>query len=185
MELVRREDFRAALGGWQVFHLSGDKDVAELTRDYAAAKVPARVLPFCDAMGLAWGSATLAISRAGAGSVGEAWANAVPTLFFPYPYHRDQHQKLNALPLTHSGAGAGAENVQSPESRVQSRGANPGAVLLEDLIDPAANAAQTGPVLMDLIADAGKRQKMAAQLRATRPADGASAVADWLAGVVG
>jgi len=163
MELARQEVFRAALGGWQVLHLSGDKDVADLQRAYAAAKVPAKVLPFCDAMGLAWGSATLTLSRAGAGSVGEAWANAVPTLFFPYPYHRDQHQKFNALPLVEAGTG----------------------LLMQDLIDPAANAAQTGPVLLDLIANAGKREKMAAQLRATRPADGASAVAEWLETVIG
>ncbi|MEX0775871.1 MAG: UDP-N-acetylglucosamine--N-acetylmuramyl-(pentapeptide) pyrophosphoryl-undecaprenol N-acetylglucosamine transferase [Phycisphaeraceae bacterium] len=163
IELVGQTQVRKALRAreeWQVLHLTGDKgEEAEAARKaYEKAGVPARVLPFCDTMGQAWCSASIAISRAGAGSVAEAWVNAVPTIFFPYPYHKDLHQKHNAEPLTQAGA----------------------AVLMLDQIDPATNARQLGPRLLSLMSNSTQRYQMAENLRNTRPPDGAAIVADWL-----
>ncbi len=160
VELAGQSQTRKVLAGWQMLHLSGDKDREDLIAAYQAAGIPAKVLPFCDTMGLAWASATLAISRAGANSVAEVWANAVPTIFYPYPYHRDQHQKLNAEPLTRTGM----------------------AILMLDEIDPTVNARKLGPRLTALITNASQRYQMAEQMRATRPADGAAAVAGWVKG---
>jgi UDP-N-acetylglucosamine--N-acetylmuramyl-(pentapeptide) pyrophosphoryl-undecaprenol N-acetylglucosamine transferase len=109
-------------------------------------------------MGLAWASASIAVSRAGAGSVAEAAANAVPTIFFPYPYHKDRHQKFNALPLTAPGA----------------------ALLMTDLIDPPSNARQLAPRLIHLMANTTRRYQMADLLRKLQPPDGAAAIANWI-----
>ncbi len=77
---------------WQIYHLSGPDREVPVRRAYEAAGIDGLVEPFQSRMGLAWGAAELAISRAGASSVAEAAANHVPTLFLPYPYHRDDHQ---------------------------------------------------------------------------------------------
>ena len=68
---------------WQVLHQTGTDDNAPLEQAYAAAGVRAIVRPFVGEMGLWWCAADLAIARAGAGLVAEAWANSVPTLFMP------------------------------------------------------------------------------------------------------
>jgi UDP-N-acetylglucosamine--N-acetylmuramyl-(pentapeptide) pyrophosphoryl-undecaprenol N-acetylglucosamine transferase len=88
---------------WQVCHLSGQGADESMRAAYKRAKVRAVVQPFLNEMGLAWGAADLAISRAGASSVAEAAHNAVPTVFLPYPYHEDMHQKHNAQPLVDLG----------------------------------------------------------------------------------
>lgn len=144
--------------GWQVVHQTGPGDDERVRAAYAAAGVPALVRPFFDGMGLAWGAADLAVSRAGAGSVAEAWANGVPTLFMPYPYHKDQHQRFNAAPLVEAGA----------------------AVIEEDKIDPAANIAGAQSALADLLADSERRNAMRRALQALGPADGAERIADIL-----
>jgi UDP-N-acetylglucosamine--N-acetylmuramyl-(pentapeptide) pyrophosphoryl-undecaprenol N-acetylglucosamine transferase len=95
------------------------------------------------------------VSRAGAGSVAEAWANRVPTVFMPYPYHKDQHQKQNAAVIV--GAGA--------------------AVLCEDRIEAGANVREAGAVLLSLMRDAARRAGMRSALDKLGPADGAKRVA--------
>lgn len=150
--LARRPDL---LQGWQVFHQCGDKGEQALKDAYAQAGVPAVVTPFHRGMGEVWGAADLAISRAGAGSVAEAWASATPTLFLPYPYHRDQHQKHNAEPLAKVG----------------------GAAILDDRIDPPTNAAALEHELNRLLRDAPALAGMRASLRSLGPADGADRVA--------
>ena len=151
---------RDLLTRWQVLHVAGRGEgvVESLERIYAEAAVPARVLSFCSQMGPAWGAATLAISRAGAGSVAEAWANTVPTIFLPYPFHSDQHQKLNAEPLVRAG----------------------GALILEDRIEPSRNAQAAAAMLAPLLDGAAKRDTMRQTLGDSRPQDGAAAVARWL-----
>ncbi len=154
-----------AAGQWQVIHQVGPartgpaKDnrdpAAELAAAYKAASVPAHVAPFIDAMGAAWGAADCAVSRAGAGSVAEAWANAVPTLFLPYPFHRDQHQKKNAAPLVDAGA----------------------ALMCADLIDPARNIEDAGEVLRGMVADPAVRERLVGNLGKLGEARGAEAMA--------
>jgi UDP-N-acetylglucosamine--N-acetylmuramyl-(pentapeptide) pyrophosphoryl-undecaprenol N-acetylglucosamine transferase len=150
------------LAGWQVIHQTGKSDTEECCAAYAAAGVPALVRPFYDEMGACWGSAEVAISRAGAGSVAEVWAAGVPTLFLPYPYHRDQHQRFNAAPLERAG----------------------GAQICTDLIDPARNLETLGPALADLLRNPARRQSLRMGLASLGPAEGAARCAAEITGLL-
>ncbi len=149
----------SALTDWQVLHQCGAADQADLEETYETHGVQARVVPYCDDMASAWGGAELAVSRSGAGSVGEIWANRTPTLCLPYPYHHDDHQRANALPLECAG----------------------GVVIEEDLVDPERNLERAGSVLRELLAAPEERDRMRAALQELGPADGAQVVADLLA----
>lgn len=134
-----------AFRGWQVVHLCGEGEIqGELERAYASAGVPAKVQPFTHEMGLAWGAAELAVSRAGANSVAEVSANAVPTVFLPYPYHKDQHQRRNAAPLVQAG----------------------GAMIVGDHIDARQNVEDAGTVIAELLSNEPKRRAMRESLAA-------------------
>ncbi|MEM8783945.1 MAG: glycosyltransferase [Planctomycetota bacterium] len=158
-EWMTRTGVARKFDGWQVLHYAGPgrDDVGSLRAAYVKAGVAATVEPFGHRMGLAWASADLAITRAGAGTVAEAWSNAVPTLFLPYPYHRDQHQRLNALPLSNAG----------------------GAVLLTDRIEPASNVSEISGPALDLMHNANQRSAMSGVLRDRPMGDGAARIADW------
>jgi UDP-N-acetylglucosamine--N-acetylmuramyl-(pentapeptide) pyrophosphoryl-undecaprenol N-acetylglucosamine transferase len=147
--LLQRE--RGAFGEWQVLHLVGNAERAPIERAYREASVRAKVVPFLHEMGLAWGAADLALSRAGANSVAEAIINGVPTVFAPYPYHHDLHQKWNAKPYHDEGV----------------------AVLCDDLIDAERNHATLGAALVGLMSDHSRRESMRASL-ASRPREDAA-----------
>ncbi|GAB4196240.1 MAG: undecaprenyldiphospho-muramoylpentapeptide beta-N-acetylglucosaminyltransferase [Phycisphaeraceae bacterium] len=159
MELCTRAQHRKALENWQIIHLTGPDDQQAVQQAYDSADVRGLAYAYCNKMGAVWSAATIAISRAGAGSVAEAWANAVPTIFMPYPYHKDQHQKLNAQPLVRAGA----------------------AILHEDLIDPIENVNRIAGPLKALLGNPERLDRMRLILRSTCPPNGAQAVADWLA----
>ncbi len=163
LALCRNERARAVMRQWQIVHLAGLKQRDELEAAYEQAGLQARVYAFLDRMGLAWTAASLAISRAGAGSVAEAWANCVPTIFLPYPYHKDEHQRHNAAPMVATG----------------------GAMLLPDHVEPAANVEQILDPLLELMADKPRRHIMSAALAAHDPGDGAAAVAQWAVDALG
>lgn len=158
MELIGRDEFRAAVmgRGWQVLHIAGEDRAEPVKQAYKQAGIDAVVMAFCNTMGLAWGAADVCLSRAGASSVGEVAANAVPTIFLPYPYHKDQHQKLNAQPLVEAG----------------------GSLMYDDLIEPKPNGDQLEPVLLALMNDASRRNAMRAKLHQLAGQDGASILAD-------
>lgn len=163
MELCTRAQHRKALENWQIIHLTGPDDEQAVQKAYDDAGVRGMAHSFCHKMGAVWSAATVAIGRAGAGSVAEAWANAVPTIFMPYPYHKDQHQRLNAEPLVSSGA----------------------ALLQRDLVDPIENVNQIAGPLKALLANEHRLEKMRQIMRDTCPPDGASVVADWLTTMTG
>ncbi|MCB9838025.1 MAG: glycosyltransferase [Phycisphaeraceae bacterium] len=148
-----------AFQGWSILHQAGppagdgaDPDVAGAYED---AGIDARVVETIDNMGDAWGACDLAVSRSGAGSVAEIWANTTPALLLPFPHHRDQHQRRNAEPLVACG----------------------GARLVEDLVDPDRNFDSAGGALIDLMGDMDRREAMRLALRTLGPADGAEVVA--------
>ena len=138
---------------WQVIHQTGREDAAadELRAAYERAGIRAHLAAYLDPMGPAWGAASLAIGRAGAGTVAEAWANRVPTLFLPYPFHRDGHQRVNAQPLVACG----------------------GAVVDTDRIEARETLKHAGEVLSRLVRDEKERESMRRALGSLGPADGA------------
>jgi UDP-N-acetylglucosamine--N-acetylmuramyl-(pentapeptide) pyrophosphoryl-undecaprenol N-acetylglucosamine transferase len=151
---------RAALsaGNWQILHQTG-KDAEQAVRGaYLAASVDAIAQAFSEQMGDWWGAADIAVARSGAGNVAEVWASRTPTLFLPYPFHKDDHQKHNARALVESG----------------------GAVLCTDHISPESNLRSHADTLSRLISDASKREAMRTSLATLGPADGAERVAKAL-----
>jgi UDP-N-acetylglucosamine:LPS N-acetylglucosamine transferase len=146
---------------WQIVHQTGPGDDESIRAAYQQAGVPALVRPYFDSMGACWGAADLALARAGAGSVAEAQASRTPTVFMPYPYHRDQHQRFNALPLEAAG----------------------GAIIATDHIDESLNASGEGSAGMHVLKLMGERDRLLSMRRALEkigPADGASKIAGLL-----
>lgn len=90
----------------QILHACGDHPTAPLTRAYADAKIHARVVPFIDRMGVAYGLADAVVARAGALTCQEIANAGLPSLLIPYPYATNDHQWHNALRLKEAGAAA-------------------------------------------------------------------------------
>ncbi len=97
-------EFVARHPEWQLLHLTGTADEAETRSAYAAAGVAAKVLAFTHEMPLALAAADVVVSRAGASTLAEITALGKPSILFPYPFHRDQHQRANGLVLADAGA---------------------------------------------------------------------------------
>lgn len=151
-----------ALDNWQVIHQVGvqisDARMAEIARIYADSGVSAWVDRYIADMGAAYAAADLGLGRCGAGSVAEAWAAGLPSVFMPYPYHRDQHQLHNAQVLVDAGA----------------------AVIFADRIDADKNHVAHHGALGDLLADPHRREKMRQAQEKLGPPDGAPRVAQLL-----
>lgn len=88
----------------QVTHQAGEKHLAMLQANYAAAGVKARCLSFIDDMAGAFADADLVICRAGALTVAELAAAGVASVLVPFPYAVDDHQTHNARFLADAGA---------------------------------------------------------------------------------
>jgi UDP-N-acetylglucosamine--N-acetylmuramyl-(pentapeptide) pyrophosphoryl-undecaprenol N-acetylglucosamine transferase len=156
--LATLRQFPDALAVWQVIHQTGQGEDQDAALAYQDAGIRAIVQPFFESMGEAWRASDLAVSRAGAGGVAEAWAYGVPTLFMPNPYHKDRHQRHNAARLEQAGA----------------------ARIVEDKIDAAANAALAGRELAELLTNTKLRHAMKSALARLGPADGAAQIASVL-----
>lgn len=96
----------------QVVHVSGqlDWEVVDSTWRAQAAQLPDRLVcryhlyPYLhEEMGAAMSAADLALSRAGASSLGEYPHFGLPAILVPYPYAW-RYQKVNAMFLVESGA---------------------------------------------------------------------------------
>ena len=145
-----------AFAGHQVLHQAGEGDatIARLEQAYARAGVPAHVVGFLDRMDLAWGASDAAITRAGAGAVGEAWATRTPALFLPYPFHADDHQRVNAQVLVEAS----------------------GALMVDDKVQASETCAAFVPAL-ERLTDRDARIAMRNAIEGLGPADGAARVA--------
>ena len=155
------ESHPAPLAGWSILHQTGPGDLTSLSSAYARAGLPAIVTPFVSGMGRWWGAANLCVGRCGAGIVAEAWASRIPSIFLPYPFHKDQHQRANAEPLARVGA----------------------ACIHTDLVEPAATLVTLAPTLAALLTDPQRRSAMTNAFAALGNPDGAARAASLLADI--
>lgn len=141
--------------GWQILHLSGKEHAESVRGGYRQIGVQAVVVDFTPAMADVWSVTDLTVARSGASTCAELTACGIPSILMPYPYHRDQQQKLNAKVLVDAGA----------------------AILLDDLKDAKQNSDRLTPVLQSLLYEAPRRAAMAAAARALGKPQAAAAVA--------
>jgi UDP-N-acetylglucosamine--N-acetylmuramyl-(pentapeptide) pyrophosphoryl-undecaprenol N-acetylglucosamine transferase len=96
-------------GKWQIVHVTGP-GIAEVRKAYEGAKISHKVMEYCHEMPELMPSSDLVIGRAGAVSVAEFATAGVPAIMLPYPYHKDQHQRLNGETLVKAGGGVIVED---------------------------------------------------------------------------
>jgi len=174
-------EFLKSYPHWQLLHLTGPANHAEVLAAYAAAGLPVldaaggtelqgyaqcgrdareptiRAIPFTQEMHLALAAADIAIARAGASTLAELTAVGRPAILLPYPYHRDQHQLANAKVLAEAGA----------------------ALIVEDRKCAEANWPRLLAALKEL-SEEGRRCEMAAAARRLGRPDAAEQVALWM-----
>ena len=132
----------------------------------AYAKYPmvrVKVIDYCDDMASLWAVADVAIARAGASTCAELTACGVPSILLPYPYHKDMHQRANALELAKVG----------------------GAVVVEDEKDARKNALAIQNALQSLLYDDAKRAEMARCARCAGKPQAARAIAGEILALIG
>jgi len=82
--------------GIRIIHQAGQNNIDEVQKAYDALGIEAEVFGFTDKLAEYMKVADLAIARAGASTLWELSATALPTLFIPYPYAASDHQFYNA-----------------------------------------------------------------------------------------
>lgn len=82
--------------GIKIIHQCGASNLKELQKKYEQMQINPELFEFRHDMPNVLASADLAITRAGASSVWELAANALPAIFIPYPHAAGNHQTLNA-----------------------------------------------------------------------------------------
>lgn len=82
--------------GVKIIHQCGNNDLAKCQEFYANLGIKADCFAFSEHLEAKMNEADLAISRAGASTLFELCANALPAVFIPYPYAAKNHQYFNA-----------------------------------------------------------------------------------------
>lgn len=100
-----------------VVHQAGEKHLATLEANYAAAGVRANCVAFIQDMAGAYEWADLVLCRSGALTVAELAAAGVASILVPFPHAVDDHQTANAKFLSTAG---GAFLLPQPEMTPES-----------------------------------------------------------------
>ena len=148
-ELLAREDVH-------VVHSTGKELYDEVNAQLKLTDEEAgrwQVRPYIDNMGEALAAADIVLSRAGASSIAEIAALAVPSMLVPYPLATADHQTTNARYLVDAGAAT---------------------MIADDGIDTPA----FGEMLLGLVDDAALRQEMREKALGLGQAQAASVLAD-------
>lgn len=101
---------------WQLLHLTGTDDRDRIQRHYRDAGVDAMVVGFTNEMADAIAAADIVIARSGASTLAELCVIGKPAILLPYPYHKDQHQRANAMVLVQAGAAQLIDDTRLAES---------------------------------------------------------------------
>lgn len=153
---------RDALIGWQVVHQAGASEAEATTALYRSLGVAAHVTPFLDDLPLLVKRASLAITRAGGGTLAELAAVGVPAVVCPYAFAADDHQRKNAQVLASAGA----------------------CVLVDERHSRLPLTGQLTTTLATLIGDEPKRRLLSAAVSARARTNAAKEVAELVCGVI-
>ncbi len=151
-----KDDLDELAGSWQVLHITGPTWMEGT--DEPGLEIPIVELDYCDRMDMAYAAADLALCRCGASTAGELAGTGTPSLIMPYPYHADQHQRLNAESLAAAGK----------------------ALVCEDARDLEANVSMLREQLLGLMRDGGRLAKMRETVQESAGGNAADEVASWL-----
>jgi UDP-N-acetylglucosamine--N-acetylmuramyl-(pentapeptide) pyrophosphoryl-undecaprenol N-acetylglucosamine transferase len=99
------------LAGWKIIHQTGPSQHDVLARRYETAGFNFEVQPFFDDMPSVYRQSTLAIARAGAGTLAELACAGIPAILMPYPQAADNHQLANARVYENAGAAVLVEHA--------------------------------------------------------------------------
>lgn len=141
-----------------ILHQTGPKDLdrvraAYQAHGYASEDVQDMVVPFIDDMAAAYARADLALCRAGATTLAELACTGTPSVLVPFPFAAHDHQTGNARAMEDAGGA-----VLVPESETEDR-------------DMSA-------LILGLVHDPERRERMAAGARSLARPDAADTVAD-------
>jgi UDP-N-acetylglucosamine--N-acetylmuramyl-(pentapeptide) pyrophosphoryl-undecaprenol N-acetylglucosamine transferase len=142
-------------GIW-IVHLTGDNDPDVET--YRHPHYIAR--PFFENMAALLRRATVAVSRAGAGTLTELAIAHLPSILIPYPYAAEDHQTYNAKIFEAAGAARLCQQKDLTAEQLQA--------LVFDLLDPTVLAAAKAAVTQ--LAVSNSATQLADLIRLTLPA---------------
>ncbi|MFN9718762.1 MAG: UDP-N-acetylglucosamine--N-acetylmuramyl-(pentapeptide) pyrophosphoryl-undecaprenol N-acetylglucosamine transferase [Planctomycetota bacterium] len=134
-------DERLIPSDWEIVHQTGEAHVAEVAAEYARHGRMASVRSFLPDLPQQLATATIAISRAGAGTLQELSCAGVPSILIPFSHAANDHQQSNATCLAERRA----------------------AIMIDEQTEDAGSQLRT--LLMELISSSTQRDRLSAGIR--------------------
>lgn len=97
-------DERCVPSDWEIIHQTGEAQVKQVAAEYARRGRTATVLSFLPNLPELLASATVVISRGGAGTLQELACAGLPSILIPFSHAASNHQYANAEFLQRTGA---------------------------------------------------------------------------------
>ncbi len=88
----------------KIYHQTGPQDLESVLAHYEKNSIDAHVFAFRPDMGEVYQRVTMAVARAGAGTIYELAQFGIPSVLIPYPHAANRHQHLNAQAMVRAGA---------------------------------------------------------------------------------